>query len=150
MPDGQGKTHFQMVLATSQQQLRMPALDMPQASLWVGGGGPFGLFLGLSLSCIHFPWFFHFGELKIRKDGMRQHAMGCRLKPAVVLLEPRRFRLLCQRVDPGFSFHLGHQTSRRQPMGSQDQVGTMDTWKAAIFPPSSCLFVAFEFLELGI
>lgn len=84
MPDGQGKTHFQVVLATSQQQLRMPALDMPQASLWVGGGGPFGLFLGVSLSCIHFPWFFHFGELKILKDGIRQHAMGCRLKPAVV------------------------------------------------------------------
>ena len=35
-------------------------------------------------------------------------------------------------------------------MGSQDQVGTMDTWKAAVFPPYSCLFVAFEFLELGM
>lgn len=139
-----------MVLATSQQQLRMPALDMPQASLWVGGGGPFGLFLGVSLSCIHFPWFFHFGELKILKDGIRQHAMGCRLKPAVVPVGAKEIQAPVQRVDPGFSFHLGHRTSRRQPMGFQDQVGTMDTWKAAIFPPSSCLFVAFEFLELGI
>lgn len=61
--------------------------------------------------------------------------MGWRMKPTIYPVG--RDSDSCFKGVPGLLSQSCHQNSKPQPMGSQVQVGAVDTWRTTIFPPPS-------------